>query len=53
MIVVVQLSYRVGLFICKQRGKFWCSSGKTVIPARRGAGATAAQQIVGISECPV
>ena len=38
--------YKVGLFTCKQKGEFWCSSGKTVIPARKGAFLAAAQRRV-------
>jgi hypothetical protein len=35
----------VGLFIYKQISEFWCSSGKTVIPARRSAHLAAAERI--------
>jgi hypothetical protein len=51
MIIVVQLSHKVGLFTCKQIGEFWCSSGKTVIPARRGAALVAAERIGPIVDC--
>jgi hypothetical protein len=45
MIIVVQLSHKVGLFTCKQWGKFWCSPGKTSYSGPKNAKLAAAERI--------